>query len=149
MLSAESPDREQRRTRQKAAARLIAGATLLAAVAAAIVILTDRDEDIPAAHPGRQEAVFRSADGRIEAAVYWINPFARWTAITEVVLRPAGATADRDMVSFGCTPDDDGLAIVAVTVGTDSILARNYNGDEQTIRFDPQTLRPEATLGLC
>ena len=43
------------------------------------------------------------ADGRLEAAVYWINSVARWNAVTEVVLRPAGATADRDMVSFGCT----------------------------------------------
>jgi hypothetical protein len=53
------------------------------------------------------------------------------------------------MVSFGCTEDDDGLDIVAVTVETDSIVARNYNGAQQTIRFDPRTLRPEAILGPC
>jgi hypothetical protein len=36
------------------------------------------------------------------------------------------------MASFGCTEDDDGLDIVAVTVETDSIVARNYNGAQQT-----------------
>jgi hypothetical protein len=148
-LSAEPSDHEERQARRKAAARVIAGLTLVAAVAAAIVVFTDRDDDVPVSHPGRQQAVFRSVDGRLDAAIYWINAFTRWNAVTEVVLRPAGATADRDMVSFGCTEDDDGLFIVAVTVEADSIVTRNYNGAEQTIRFDPRTLRPEATLGPC
>ena len=53
------------------------------------------------------------------------------------------------MVSFGCTEDDDGLNIVAVTVLADRIVARNSRGDERTVRFDPKTLRPESTLGAC
>lgn len=148
-LKAESPDGQERQGRRKAAACLIAGVTLVAAIVAAIVISTDRDDEVPVSHPGRQQAVFRSADGQIEAAVYWINSSARWSAVTEVVVRPAGVTADHAMVSFGCTEDDNGLDIVAVTVETDSIVARNYNGAQRMIRFDPRTLRPEATLGPC
>jgi hypothetical protein len=132
-LSAESPDGQERQGRRKAAACLVAGVRLVAAIVAAIVIFTDRDDEVPVSHPGRQQAVVRSADGQIEAAVYWINSSARWSAVTEVVLRPAG----------------NGLDIIAVTVETDSIVARNYNGAQQTIRFDPRTLRPEATLGPC
>jgi hypothetical protein len=148
-LSADPPNGGDRGTRRKGAALVLAGLTLVAAAAAAGVVLTDRDQDSPAPHRGKQKAAFRSADGRIEAAVYWFAPFGRFGAVTEVVLRPAGAAATRDAVSFGCTEDDDGLSIVAVTVGPDSIVARNYNGDERTIRFDPRTLQPEATLGSC
>ncbi|MFI5910371.1 hypothetical protein [Dactylosporangium sp. NPDC051541] len=149
-LHADPSDRGERRVRRTGAALVVAGLTLVAAVMAAVVVLTDRDEGPPPApHRGDQRATFRSDDGRIEAAVYRINAPGRFGPVTEVVLRPAGATLSRDMVSFGCTDDDDGLTIVAVTVRPDSIVARNYNGDERTIRFDPGTLRPEATLGSC
>jgi hypothetical protein len=148
-LNADPPDSGERGARRRGAALVVVGLALVAAVAAAVVILADRDEDAPVLHRGNQKATFRSADGRVEAAVYWLAPFGRFGAVTEVVLRPAGATASRDMVSFGCTEDDDGLNIVAVTVLPDSIVTRNYNGDERTIRFDPQTLQPEATLGSC
>jgi hypothetical protein len=148
-LGEDPPDSGERGARRKGAALVLVGLTLVAAVAAVVVILTDRDQDTPVSHRGEQKATFRSADGRIEAAVYWFEPFGRFGAVTEVVLRPAGATANRDAVSFGCTADDDGLNIVAVTVLPDSIVTRNYKGDERTTRFDPRTLEPEATLGSC
>lgn len=148
-LSVAPADREERGVRRKGAVLVLAALTVVAAVAAAVVILVDRGEDDPVPHRGEQKATFRSADGRIEAAIYRFNPVGRFGPVTEVVLRPAGATASRDMVSFGCTDDDDGLSIVAVTVGADRIVTRNYNGAERTIAFDPRTLRPEATLGSC
>jgi hypothetical protein len=126
---------------------VLAALALVTVVATALVLLTGRRHDTAVPHWGKQQATFRSADGRIEAAIYWLD---RWGGpFTEVVLRPAGATANRDMVSFGCTEDDDGLTIVAVTVRPDSVVTRNSKGEERTIRFDPRTLRPEATLGSC
>ncbi|MEV6929105.1 hypothetical protein AB0M46_32080 [Dactylosporangium sp. NPDC051485] len=148
-LSDAPADDVPRGARRTGAALVLAGLTLVAAVVAAVVILTDRDEDAPAPHRGEQQAAFRSADGRTEAAVYWFTPIGRFAAVTEVVLLPADGTADRAGVSFGCTEDDDGLTIVAVTVLPDSIVTRNHNGDERTIHFDPRTLQPEATLGSC
>lgn len=131
---------------RKRAALVFAGLALVAA-AVPIVVVTARDRPLP--HPGTQRATFRSADGRIEAAVYSVTKFPQFGPVSEVVLRPAGATANADMVSLGCTTDDDGMETVDVTVLPDRVVTRNYNGEERTIRFDPRTLQPESTLGTC
>lgn len=145
-LGTDPSDGTERELRRKGAAVIMAGLAVLAAVAVAVVLLANRGEEAAPAHRGEQRSTFASADGRIEAAVYRVS---RVGDRTEVVLRPAGTTAAGDMVSFGCTADEDGLTIVAVTVGPDHIVARNRKGDERTIHFDPGTLRPESTLGSC
>ncbi|WP_433062586.1 hypothetical protein [Dactylosporangium sp. CS-033363] len=138
------PDDEERKTRRTGAALVVVALTVLAAVGAAVVLFTSNDEQPPEqAHRGEQRATFESADGKLEAAIY------RFDGRTEVVLRKPGATADRDMVSFGCTLEEDGLFIAAVTVRAGSLVTRNRNGDEREIPFDPRTLRPETTLGGC
>ncbi|WP_433220696.1 hypothetical protein ACQP00_18535 [Dactylosporangium sp. CS-047395] len=138
------PDDEERKSRRTGAALVVVALTVLAAIGAAVVLFTARDEQ-PAvqAHRGEQRATFESADGKLEAAIYRID------GLTEVVLRRPGATADRDMVSFGCTREEDGLFIAAVTVRAGSLVTRNGNGDEREFLFDEKTLRPETTLGRC
>jgi hypothetical protein len=128
----------------------LAGATLIAAGIAAAVVLTQTGTETRASHPGTTTSAVRSADGRIEATIYRINPFLSFGPKTEVTLRLTAAGMPQTEVSLGCTEDDDGLSIVEVKfVAADTLVVRNYNGDEQTITFDPHRLQPTETLGTC
>jgi hypothetical protein len=121
---------------------------LVAAGLTAMMLIHTEAE--PPSHPGTATATVVSADSRIEATIYRIDPLTSFGPMTEVTLGLTAAGIAHDEVTLGCTEDDDGLSIVEVRfITADTLMLRNYNGDEQTIKFNPQTLQPASTIGHC
>jgi hypothetical protein len=150
-LPVEEPDGRdllRRRVRTLLAMAAVAAVAAVGLIFAVVVVLTHPSTDVEPPHPGQLKATVVSPDGRLDARIYLVTRF--FTLQTEVTLRRATGAQRGLEVSLGCTENDDGVAIDEVYfAAADTVTARDYNGTEHTITFDPITLQPETTIGPC